>query len=533
MSRTIVQQIGISFEQACKEISESLLALDEPTSKDVKREVKRVCVKYSLQRIPRNYEILAAASSNGFARLQKALIRKPVKTASGVAVIALMPKPYACPHGRCTYCPGGPEVNTPNSYTGREPSTQNAIFNDYDPKKQILDKIGRLTSYGHDSVKLELVIVGGTFLFMPQDYQSSFIKSCFDALNGFDSHDLDSAKKNNENAMIRNVGFTIETKPDFCKIEHIDWMLEYGITRVEIGVQTLHENVYQKINRGHSYKDVLESFQISKDAGYKIVAHMMPGLPGMTPEDDINDFKKMYADPDLRPDMLKIYPTLVLENTPLYSQFKNNQFRPYSNEDMIHVLSEIKKIIPKWVRIMRVQREISSDQIVAGPNIGNIRQLVHANLMKQDYACKCIRCREIGLSEDPVDLNDITLKRQSYESSGGKEMFLSYEDSKERIFGFLRLRKPSTHAHRKEITRDTCIVRELHVFGKSLRLGERESDSIQHLGLGKGLMNEAERIADEELESKKIAVISAVGTREYYRKFGYALDGPYMSKELA
>ncbi|MEX1052774.1 MAG: radical SAM protein, partial [Nitrosopumilaceae archaeon] len=240
-----MQKSKIVFEDACLEISQNLLAMSNPTRSDAKREVKRACVKYSLERIPRNYEILAEVQGADFVKLQKALLRKPVKTASGVAVIALMPKPYACPHGRCTYCPGGIEYNTPNSYTGKEPSTQNAIGNNYDPKKQILDKLDHLKAYGHDGTKLELVIVGGTFLFMPHDYQLNFIKSCYDAINGFDSSDLESAKKNNELAKIRNVGFTIETKPDYCKKEHVDLMLDYGVTRVEIGMQSLHERVYE------------------------------------------------------------------------------------------------------------------------------------------------------------------------------------------------------------------------------------------------------------------------------------------------
>lgn len=528
-----MQQVRISFEDACSEISHNLLAIAEPTNKDVKREIKSICVKYSLERIPRNYEILASVSGQDFVRLQKALIRKPVKTASGVAVIALMPKPYACPHGRCTYCPGGIEFNTPNSYTGREPSTQNAIANSYDPKKQVLGKLNHLIGYGHDSAKIELVIVGGTFLFMPRDYQISFIKSCFDALNGFDSPDLESAKKNNEKANIRNVGFTIETKPDYCKTQHVDWMLDYGITRVEIGVQSLHERVYQMVNRGHTFEDVVESFHISKDAGYKIVAHMMPGLPTMTPEEDIEDFKRLFSDPALKPDMLKIYPTLVLENTALYQSYKEGKFAPYSQDDMMTVLTEMKKIIPRWARIMRMQREISSDQIIAGPNLGNLRQMVQHNLKKQNLSCKCIRCREAGLSEDTIKIDDIRMNHDSYESSGGQEVFLSYDDSKDRIFGFLRLRKPSNMAYRKEVTNNTCIVRELHVYGKSLKLGERDRDSIQHLGLGKNLMGEAERISREEFDAKKLLVISAVGTREYYRKLGYAVDGPYMSKELS
>jgi elongator complex protein 3 len=461
--------------------------------------------------------------------LQKILLKKPIKTASGVAVIALMPMPYACPHGRCTYCPGGIEFNSPNSYTGNEPSTISAIESQYDPKKQILSKLEKLIAYGHDPTKMELVIVGGTFLFMPKDYQQNFIKSCYDALNGFDSADLEQAKANNEKAHIRNVGFTIETKPDYCKQEHVNLMLQYGITRVEIGVQTLQERVYKIVNRGHTYADVTESFQISKDAGYKIVAHMMPGLPTMSPQEDIVDFKKLFEDEELKPDMLKIYPSLVLQHTPLYQQYQQGQYTTYSDDDMIHVLTEVKKNIPRWVRIMRIQREISPPEIIAGPKSGNLRQIVHNNLKKQNLSCKCIRCREIGLNEPQ---KEIFLHRENYTASGGNEVFLSYEDLDEKIYGFLRLRRPSQRAHRKEITTNSCIVREIHVYGRSLKIGEREDGQIQHSGLGKSLMSEAEKIAKEEFDAKKILVISAVGTRQYYRKLGYLLDGPYMAKLL-
>ena len=383
-----MQSLDLVFSKACAEISQNLLTVEDPTRQKVKAEIKRICSKYSLERIPRNHEILATVKGNEFAKLQKVLLKKPVKTASGVAVIALMPKPYACPHGRCSYCPGGVEFNTPNSYTGKEPSTINAIENLYDPKKQILTKLDKLLAYGHDASKLELVIVGGTFLFMPQDYQENFIKSCYDALNGFDSKTLEEAKTKNELSEYRNVGFTIETKPDYCKKEHVDAMLNFGVTRVEIGVQSLQQRVYDIVNRGHDYNDVVESFQIAKDAGYKIVAHMMPGLPTMTPEGDIADFKKLFEDSELKPDMLKIYPSLVLENTPLFDEYKNENYHPYSDEDMIRVLTEVKKNIPKWVRIMRVQREISSSEIIAGPKSGNLRQFVLQNLKKEDLSCK-------------------------------------------------------------------------------------------------------------------------------------------------
>ncbi len=521
---------SVVFSKACSEISQNLLSIEMPTKNQIKSQIKKICTKYALERIPKNHEILSTVNGADYTKLQKILLKKPVKTASGVAVIALMPKPYGCPHGRCTYCPGGIEFNSPNSYTGNEPSTINAIESQYDPKKQILSKIAKLVAYGHDPTKMELVIVGGTFLFMPKDYQVDFIKSCYDALNGFDSKSLQEAQENNEKTNIRSVGFTIETKPDYCKQEHIDMMLDYGVTRIEIGVQSLQESVYKLVNRGHTYSDVVESFQISKDAGYKIVAHMMPGLPTVTPEVDISDFKKLFTDDDLKPDMLKIYPSLVLQHTPLYQDYIQGKYIPYSDEDMIRVLMELKKSIPRWVRIMRVQREISPQEIIAGPKSGNLRQIVLERLKKHGISCKCIRCREIGFTTEPQQ--EATLHREGYTSSGGNEVFLSYDDSSDRIYGFLRLRKPSPKSHRREVTEKTCIVRELHVYGKSLKIGEREDGQIQHSGLGKSLMNEAERIASEEFDAKKLLVISAIGTREYYRKIGYALDGPYMAKKL-
>ncbi len=520
-----------TLSKACAEISRNLLLIEEPSKQQVKEEIRTICRKYSLSRMPKSHEILSSVNGEDFSKLKKVLIKKPIKTASGVAVIALMPKPYACPHGRCSYCPGGIEFNSPNSYTGKEPSTLNAIENDYDPKLQITTKIEKLIAYGHDPTKMEIVIVGGTFLFMPKDYQENFIKTCFDALNGFDSKNLQEAKSNNEHAKIRNVGFTLETKPDYCKKEHIDWMLDYGITRIEIGVQTLHERVYEIVNRGHTYQDVVDSFQFSKDAGYKIVAHMMPGLPTLTPEEDISDFKKLFEDPLLKPDMLKIYPSLVLENTPLYEDYVHGKYSPYSDLDLINVLTEVKKNVPKWVRIMRVMREIGPDEIIAGPKSGNLRQIVHQNLKKQGKFCKCIRCREIGLKKNP-NVESLNLNRINYESSNGEEVFLSYEDKNDSIYGFLRLRKPSEMAHRKEIDEKSCIVRELHVYGKSLKLGQKGDYEIQHSGLGKNLMKEAEKISREEFDANQLLVISAIGTREYYQKLGYSLYGPYMSKPL-
>jgi elongator complex protein 3 len=257
---------------------------------------------------------------------------------------------------------------------------------------------------------------------------------------------------------------------------------------------------------------------------------MMPGLPTMSPDGDIADFKKLFEDEALKPDMLKIYPSLVLQHTPLYQQYQQGEYLPYSDDDMIRVLTEVKKNIPRWVRVMRIQREISPQEIIAGPKSGNLRQIVHSNLKKQNLSCKCIRCREIGLVNEPQ--KEIFLHRDNYSSSGGDEVFLSYDDSDDKIYGFLRLRRPSQDAHRKEVSGNSCIVRELHIYGRSLKIGEREDGQIQHSGLGKNLMSESERIAKEEFDAKKLLVISAVGTRQYYRKLGYSLDGPYMAKLL-
>ena len=526
-----MQQLNGNFLQACKEICERLTEIENPSKSKIKNEIKEICAKHALERLPRNSEILSSATEEQFTSLQKILLKKPVKTASGVAVIAIMPKPFACPHGRCTFCPGGVEANTPNSYTGKEPVTLSAIEDDYEPGVQIKRRIEQLIAFGHDPTKLEVVIVGGTFLFMPDDYQRNFIKSCYDAINGFESDTLENAKTSNEKAKMRNVGFTIETKPDYCQQKHVDMMLDYGTTRVEIGVQSLTERIYSIVNRGHDLQQVISSFQIAKDAGYKIVAHMMPGLPTMTPKEDIADFKKLFEMDEFKPDMLKIYPALVLRDTPLYEDYKSGNYKPYSTKDMIHVLTEAKKTIPKWVRIMRVQREITTDEIVDGPKMGNLRQMVHEELHKQGTSCKCIRCREAGLN-NKRDFSELKLEKIEYNANGGKEVFLSFNDEDDLTYGFLRLRKPGDNAHRDEITNKTSIVRELHVFGKAIKMGEKEEFSFQHQGIGKKLMSVAEDIASTELSSNKLCVISAIGTREYYGKLGYRINGPYMAKRF-
>ncbi|AIF84917.1 histone acetyltransferase, ELP3 family [Candidatus Nitrososphaera evergladensis SR1] len=524
-----------NYQQACRTIA-ALIAEKQSSlllsAGEVRQIVRDVASSFHLSTMPKNEHIISYLPRGS--RYRKLLMVKPAKTASGVAVIAVMPKPYECPHGKCIYCPGGIEFNTPLSYTGTEPATRAAQKFQFDPYEQVSSKMKQLQARGHDTGKSEIVIVGGTFPFMPEDYQREFAKSCYDALNGSRSQSLQDAIAANERAENRCVGFTVETKPDYCKEPHVNLMLELGVTRVEIGVQSLDNKVYRLVNRGHTLDDVIDAFRIARDSGYKIVAHMMPGLPGSSPDKDIADFKRLFEDEAFKPDMLKVYPTLVLEHTGLYQLYNAGKYHAYSDDDLVSVIVEMKKMVPQYVRIMRVQREIESDDIMAGPKSGNLRQIVLARLKREGHNCACIRCREAGLQRRYPAEDEVVMKRADYAASGGREIFLSYESAdSETILGFLRLRKVN-RPHRQELQDDAAIVRELHVYGQALGVGlEADSSSYQHRGYGMKLMQEAERIARDELGAKKIAVISAVGTREYYKtRLGYRQDGPYVSKVL-
>ena len=524
------------YVQACKSIAEQIQEKRSTSSKSILKIIRETASKYHLSTLPRNENIIEYLSDDSHYR--KVLMVKPIKTASGIVVVTVMPKPFGCPQGRCIYCPGGIEFNTPLSYIGSEPSTKSAQKFEYDPYKQVQAKIHQLHARGHDISKVEVVIVGGTFPFMPEEYQKNFAKLCFDALNGIKpSVNLQEAIINNETAKNRCVGFTVETKPDYCKQQHIDLMLELGVTRIEIGIQSLRDEVYRTINRGHTLDDVVNSFQLARDAGYKIVAHMMPGLPNSSPEKDIKDFQTLFDNPCFKPDMLKIYPTLVLKHTGLYKLYQEGRYHAYSENDLMTVLLAIKKMVPPWVRIMRVQREIEPKDIVAGPKNGNLRQMVLRKLDEIGLRCRCIRCREIGLQRRYLSEDEVVMSRIDYLASNGQEVFLSFESiDKLTILGFLRLRKVMSPYRNelKEYDNDAAgIVRELHVYGQMLNVGKQGNDKFcQHKGYGARLMWEAERIAKTEFGVKKLSVISAVGTREYYKKLGYVQNGPYVSKVL-
>jgi elongator complex protein 3 len=492
--------------------------------------------RYQLPSVPRNSDILAAVSAGERRTLRGKLQLKRVRSISGVHVIGVMSAPQQCPHGRCAYCPQ--ENDAPTSYTGYEPAARRAKQNNFDPYAQLSSRLAQLKAIGHQASKVEIVVQGGTFLARPLAYQQRFIKRCLDALNGTESSSLDEAKAKAWSSQVRNVGLTFETRPDWAFAEHVDLMLSYGATRVEIGIQTLDDGVLRRVERGHSVRDVVRSFQIVKDAGLKIVAHMMPGLPDSTIERDLNGLKRLVSDPDFRPDMLKIYPCLVVQGTKVYGWWRSGTYTPLDTERAASLIAYAKEFIPPWMRIMRVQREIPARLILAGPNKGNLRERALTLLREKGRHCRCIRCREVGhrrikenVEPDPEDLR---LIRTYYESSGGTEIFLSEEDPKtDTLIAYLRLRIPSPSAHRIEISSDKAsIVRELHVYGPAVPIGERHPASWQHKGYGISLLEEAERLSTEEYDVRKIIVLSALGTKEYYSRAGYTQDGPYMSKCL-
>ncbi|MEM2210190.1 MAG: tRNA uridine(34) 5-carboxymethylaminomethyl modification radical SAM/GNAT enzyme Elp3 [Nitrososphaerales archaeon] len=537
MSLSMLKRVVNVYEQALADIVTTLNEKELLTLEEFIRVKKDVCRKYGLKSLPSNISILSKLPPQTRERFRDLLTVKPVRTASGIVMVAAMTKPMPCPHGTCVYCPGGVKFGTPQSYSGKEPASMRAAQCNYDPYDQVTTRLKQLSDSGHKIGKVELIILGGTFLSFPLDYQRDFIKGCYDALNQCKSSSLEEAIKKAEIARIRNVGLTIETRPDWCKEQHVDLMLSYGCTRVEIGVQTLNENILSLIQRKHTINDVIEAFRIAKDAGYKIGAHMMPGLPSSNPENDLNDFYKLFNDVDFKPDMLKIYPTLVLKGTKLYEWYKNGNYSPYDLDTLINLIIEVKKIVPRWVRIMRINREIPSHEIVAGVKHGNLREIVQREMAKRGLSCKCIRCREVGLKLKrgySVRLDYVKLLCEKYEASSGLEVFLSYEDTlNDILLGFLRMRVPSQYAHRLEIkNQNACLIRELHVYGRLVPIGEKDEKSWQHRGYGMALIEEAERMALEEFDAKKMVIISAIGTREYYRKLGYELEGPYMVKRL-
>jgi elongator complex protein 3 len=458
-----------------------------------------------------------------------------------------------CPHGKCLYCPGGPasEFDSSQSYTGHEPAAARGEQNDYDPYGQVTLRLEQLRHIGHPVDKVELILMGGTMTARSHDYQEWFVKRALEALNDYDLDSepdpaegrsfaedpeeyafryLEDVVTENETADVRNIGTTFETKPDWCDPEQIDRMLRLGATKVEVGVQTTYERINREMHRGHGTQASVDANRRLRDAGFKVGFHMMPGQPGMTMDMCREDFRQLFENPDFRPDYLKIYPTLVVRGTRVYDQWRREEFDPLTNDEAADLVADVMGMIPEYTRLQRVQRDIPADFIDAGVWKSNLRQLAEQRAEERGIDLRDIRAREVGMNEADPDPERIELSVRTYEAGGGTEHFLSFEDPvADLLVGFCRLRFPNDPV-RRELD-DAAIVRELHVYGSEAGIGTTDGD-WQHKGFGKRLLGHAEELA-REAGYRKLAVISGIGVRQYYReKLGYHQDGPYVSKRL-
>ncbi|MBN2457988.1 tRNA uridine(34) 5-carboxymethylaminomethyl modification radical SAM/GNAT enzyme Elp3 [Candidatus Woesearchaeota archaeon] len=551
----------------------------KPDKGSISKKKMALCKKHGLEKIPTDIEVLLNADAKDIRKIKRYLLTKPGRTLSGVAVIAIMSYPYPCPHGECIMCPSNTGKGVPQSYTGKEPAARRGIRNEFDPYLQVMNRLEQYIASGHHPAKAELIIMGGTFPSFDQGYQEDFVKFAFKAMNDFSSifYDrdgsidivafrkffelpgdigledrtqriqkkllemklkprkkgairLESEQAANEKSVVRCVGLTIETRPDYCRLMHCNEMLRLGCTRVELGVQTVYDHVLEDIGRRHSVQDSIDATRTLKDLGFKINYHMMPGLPGVTKEMDMSSLKRIFDDSSFRPDMLKIYPCMVLKGTRLFDEWEKGKFSPLSTKKAAVLIAEFKRYVPEYVRIMRVQRDIPSNMITAGVDRTNLRQYID----RLNHGCRCIRCREAGHVYKTKGLRPgkVDIIVREYDASSGKEFFISVEDKEQDILlGFCRLRLPG-QTLRPEITKASALVRELHVYGDLAEFGKKaKGHDIQHRGYGKRLLKKAEAIAKEN-SKKKVVVISGVGVRDYYRKQGYRREGPYMVKSI-
>ncbi len=501
------------------------LMLDgEVKDKDALQRAKiELCRRYGLVKVPPNSETLAMVAPGDLAKVKEILRRKPVRTLSGVAVVAVMTSPAPCPHGKCIFCPGGVENDSPQSYTGKEPAARRGASFGFDPYEQVRGRIEQLEAIGHGTDKIDLIIMGGTFTSRPMEYQTSFVQRCFDAMNQSSSITLEDAQARNESAPHRCVGMTVETRPDMMANEQVATAMGLGMTRVEMGVQVLDDEILRAVNRGHGLQEVIDATAVAKRAGLKVCYHLMPGLPGSSPTKDLDSFRRVFEDPDFRPDMLKLYPTLVVKGTKLYEMWQHGEYRPYTTEEAVGLMAEMKELVPPWARIQRIQRDIPVPLIEAGVDKGHLRDMIKERMRARGRECRCIRCREVGLKGvRTYDPDDVELKEETYQASGGTERFISFElPGEDALIGYARLRTGDG---------PEAILRELKVFGRMVPL-RRQDGGFQHRGFGKELVARAEDIATGE-GCAAIRITSGVGVREYYRSLGYARDGVYMSKSL-
>lgn len=500
------------------------LRRDPPRSKAQLQEAKlRLARAHGLSGLPSDSQLLGLLPEPDRTRFEDLLRTKPARTASGVAVVTVMTVPHACPHGVCVYCPGGPRFATPQSYTGTEPAARRAAEHGYDPHAQTSARLRALQEIGHRTDKVDLIILGGTFTSMDAGYQEGFVQACLESMNGSPASSLRAAQAANESAPTRCIGLTVETKPDCFLGPEVEHALALGVTRVELGLQSTHDDVLEAVHRGHTDAQSRGALARAKAAGLKVGVHMMPGLPGSDVDRDLESFRLLFDDPDYRPDFLKIYPTLVLEGTALHAMWAHGRYAALSLDDAVELVARVKATIPRWCRLQRVQREIGAPQIRGGPTKGDLRSLARERLRSRGLACHCVRCREVGFRGLEPRLEALRLLREDYASSGGLEVFLSLEDPDlDVLVAYGRLRLDPAGA----------TVRELKVFGRLVPLHEAPGGRWQHRGYGRRLMEEAETIARDEFHAPRMRVTSGVGVRGYYRALGYRLEGPYMVRDL-
>ncbi len=451
---------------------------------------------------------------------------KPMRSLSGVSVVTVLTKPYPCP-GKCVFCPT--DVRMPKSYLPDEPGAMRALQHDFDPYAQVRSRLDALEAVGHPTDKIELLILGGTWSSYKREYQEEFILGMFAALNGVRSETLEDAQRINETTAHRAVGLAIETRPDHVNPDEIAWLRKLGVTKVQIGAQSFDNHILELNKRGHTPEETRQAADLLRAAGFKIVMHWMPNLLGATVESDRRDFAQLWR--DNCPDELKIYPTQLLENAELYLHWQRGEYKPYSTEELVELLADIKPSIPEYCRVNRVIRDIPSTNVVEGNRRTSLRMDVHARMKEQGTRCRCLRCREVR--GKAVQVSELELQDFTYVASAAEEHFLSFVTPEDRLAGFLRLSLPAANAPVTGLNdlHGAALVREVHVYGQSLEVGSEQSGAAQHIGLGTQLLARAEEIA-RAAGFARMAVIAAVGTRGYYAGRGYTLADTYMVKDL-
>ena len=458
---------------------------------------------------------------------------KPIRTLSGVTTITVLTKPHPCP-GECIFCPS--EEGLPQSYLSDEPGARRGVEHAFDPFTQVSSRLKALHEVGHPTDKIELLILGGSWTAYPASYREWFIRRCFEALNQENPNDdigevsLADVQKTNSQARHRNVGLVVETRPDLITIENLVEMRRQGVTKMQLGIQNMDDRILQLNKRGHSAEEAEEAIRLVRAAGYKVVVHWMPNLLGATPQSDREDFARLWREGGVNPDEMKIYPCQLLRNAELYQYWERGEYRPYEEQELIDLLADIKPTVPRFCRINRVIRDIPSNHVVEGNRNTSLRQDVAQEMKKRGSSCQCIRCREIRKGK--IDDRNLVLDDQVYKAGWAEEHFLSYNTQDDHILGFLRLSLPSAnHFFPVEELQDAAIIREVHVYGQSVELGGEGSGSVQHRGLGSSLIEKAAEIALSK-GYRKLTVISAVGTREYYAARGFTLTDLYMVRDL-